>query len=59
MRNQSESKKFLIYIILFIPLIFVGKISDMITQGIGPKEAAKQATKPRMKINSHGPELTS
>src|SRR5690606_22079803 len=37
------------------PRILVGNISEMITQGIGPKEVAKQAMKPRIKIKSQGP----
>lgn len=37
------------------PRTFVGKISEMITQGIGPNDDAKQATNPNIKMSSHGP----
>ena len=38
-----------------MPLILLGKISEIITQGIGPNEAPKQAIYPRININNQGP----
>src|SRR5690606_6723527 len=39
------------------PLFFVGNISDIKTQGIGPREVLKHPTKPKIRISNQGPEV--
>ena len=42
-----------------IPLTLVGKISAINTHGIGPRDIANDAIKPKTNNNSQGPELDS
>ena len=53
--NQTPIHNTIIERDIAIPLVLVGKISEIKTQGIGPNEVPKQPTNPKIKIKTQGP----